>query len=445
MKTKILKILSLTFIGISAVSCSKVTNLLIKENANDLVQNETTSITSDEILLNKAISYFYDNYSYEFLVEYRDTGIPEIDKEKPAYQYVEYDYTYQKNEKEEIHYGETFVIMDGQRIPYTSLQVFYDDETGCPYVENLEMNNTITKTLSPASLYSLVSPFSLLNPSDFEKSGEYYVCTNEIKFSFMENLGIFNHLLGAIPMTDLQFKIENNHFVSATGNVIMSSGYGTTNKRSFKMPFTLTFKYDNLQKLEHLTPLSENEDQKKLTQAFKTLADSTFTMEIQINGKKYKYFKAEDSAFMMSRTINDNENALANGDIWLVDYQNNNKINMIEVVDASNNVWRVRDNYNDRRNDISPHCSDISGTNFDYKDGVYTLRNILKEGQLINYLIPSVFKQLLPYSQSSYFDVKVKLNNNQISEISAGDYVFKLSSIGTTELPFNLDISNIEF
>lgn len=441
MKTKIIKILSLAFVGFSIVSCSNSTNLFIKENANDLVQNETATITTDEIILNKAISNFYDHYSAEFKIQILKTGIPEVDNGM-SYESIGYTYIYQNGEKEEIHYCDHYSIIDGQMVEYPGTQVFYDKESGYSYVESLALDNTIQKEdygYIPNKYNALINPFFLLNPLDFEKNGEYYICTNEMKFSFLRGTGLGGDLFNSMPVTDLKFKIENNHFVSATGNAI-AIYFQEKNYQYFKMPLTITFHYDNLKKLEHLKPLVENEDQKKLTKAFQNMKDKTYIITIEKPSEKFIYYRGAQSVVLMKDYGATTPEILE--DLWWVrsDDTTTSWYSMLKGYNINDEKFRYSEYIMNYKEYMYGTFDQLLGVFFDYNEGVYTNKSIVYVSTLFNCL-PNIFREANIKFESSMIDMKIKIENDYISEIKCNDTIFKFSSIGNVTFPFDLDDS----
>ena len=325
MKSKILKILSLTLLSVSFVSCSNAndsssTSLDNSQNSEYVgvssEENITPSASSEEVLLTNATNLFYKTYAYDTHLEYAS------DDDPSKLVTVNEEVIYQDGKDEELDEAlairEYNVKEDGTREYSKLVTRFVDKEKVSFYTENYTLDNQVEKNYlkNYNSLFNFAafSPFSVFNANDFVKKGDKYGLVDEKKFStIIAPMSMGQNKLNSAK--NVEFKMENGCFTSVTGQIIQ---YNNINGIRFKeYSVKIDFKYDNIAKIEHLNPLPVDEEQKKIEQPLIELSNNPFIVKVTLDKTTYTFYKAKRTAFLMWRNEGENENVIKENDIWI--------------------------------------------------------------------------------------------------------------------------------
>lgn len=271
MKSKILKILSLTLLSVSFVSCSNAndsssTSLDNSQNSEYVgvssEENITPSASSEEILLTNATNLFYKTYAYDTHLEYASDDDPSklvtVNKE------VIYQDGKDKGFDEALAIRQYKIKEDGSKEYGMTNSYFIDREKLVYYYEKYTSDNEVEKfyiltdSLSFAS-FEMFSPFSIFNANDFVKKGDKYGIVNEKKLCIaLGTIGKSQTTFGFSTAKNVEFTMANGRFTSVTAQ--LTSAYYNEN-RIVNYALKLDFKYNNIAKIEHLKPLDSNEKQ----------------------------------------------------------------------------------------------------------------------------------------------------------------------------------------
>ncbi len=407
------KLFLITFITGSLCSCNdNFNNFSGENNSSHVEQNLLSEVNSALKNINKG-----------FKLKVLGTI---IQTEEVNFQF---DYDYLNETEEGFHSKLSYVYKDNPS-DIVFDETYFRDEEGKIYQETLGLDNLIKKTYDNDYLYDnvYINPFSLLNENDFTSlnNGKYNVNLHKMAYvldKFFPN---------GSKITSATMTIEDKKFVSLE---IESEAFFEEDNYISEMRGT--FSYDDIE-LNHLQPLPESGDQKKLSVALANVGNSYVIDFIDHQEAEHQKIYLSGKSIFVQHDFEADEIDEWQDSWWNTVEGESGLIELYYIQDS--NSWGDNGNSYDDYTKAIPQFNIISGALFNYEKAT----NLYQLSSEYADIVAGSFVPKMLYNSVGYesnLTIEINLNdNNQLEKVcflnENIDIEMVISSFDS--LPFNL-------
>ena len=507
MKKSLLLVSLIALVGLAACSTTPEVNDDDKNNPNDETPSEVTEVENfeDPVLKDNMekllIGFSMQGNITQSRYEYNEDpfGNYLIEGEPLETNLYHSNFAYNGGE-EKAFYKYSYREVEGVTITAEGPYTYFEDENGYAYEEVIDYTNVVRRNYNSSMASTnggltfgdngFNNVFGLLIEDDFTLDESVTAFTkydlNLDKAGLIASTLLYSLNSGATALpTEAYIRADNGVFTQFNIELSPVSSLDSITGDSSLITNSITFSFSNLgtKPISHLVAYEENEDSKKVSDAFKKLEDTSFTLKVndsyktenQIEGifgegeeEKHYYFtgkeiyyhkviEGETTSFNKDRDFylapkGDSETT---GDMHLYPY----------AYDAATDSFTIREGglqYEDGTygyaqgfcgdylyEDYLPIISDVSGTFFEYDEASNSY--VSKEDQVssLNDCFLLRYPPFYSERQDSIYEYRIKLDDNgSLSSISAryvfnesmdgmiytGTYTLEFSNVGSTTL-----------
>jgi len=490
MKNKNIILTVLSALMLMGCGNNNSTSLNSNSNSSNTINSSSNIELSEIQKLDKMLNELRKGVKFVGVIDQKSNYLKE-DHGEPMGDFATNTYnvelTYQSDEINAYSSYVTTTLIDGSTKVYFDNNVF-QGEDGHAYYYDLNYNNKVEMfpfvdtSGSPVNFgYYCINPFSYIKAEDFIKvvnKENTYTLKNSKVAAFAANvLGDIDEAFYGL-IENFEFTIENGALKGFT--ITPKDVYGMSidfeswvyiyylleQKATFEVVDIATAKVD---KPTPRVATSAKEDLDKLQNAFSKLAGNNFTATLKIDyadisggGEAFAtYYYTGEHLYYSKQEEQNAPNASTdillynNGEKYLTPYVYSDEASVDKVVFVEGEGKEVQGYTNYTYEDVIPVVSEVSAELFDYNKTFknYSVCNEVMSDFATKAIVPQL-NEMSNYLDGSIDSFKIKLTSSgELDYVSFSFYYddgffqeaasakLYFSNIGTTELPYNLEIA----